>query len=167
MHFTAWPSQEAFREQIKISDMKNYCFGFEFSEVIPGVKEVNVTYMFPQDISLNTYDPLYEFSQAQPNWRIYNQTMIYGIPHFMTHVTEVLARILTGRKITEIELAFLPMKTPEFNTLEPMAGQQLTLAFPFFFMCVFLLPLYYMVSRLAEEKESKAREGMKIMGLRD
>jgi hypothetical protein len=93
--------------------------------------------------------------------------MIYGLPHFMTHITEVLARILTGRKITEIELAFLPMKTQQFNTLDPMAGSQLTMAFPFFFMCVYLLPLYYMVSRLSEEKESKAREGMKMMGLRD
>lgn len=34
-------------------------------------------------------------------------------------------------------------------------------------MCIFLLPLYYMVTKLAEEKESKAREGMKMMGLRD
>ena len=32
-------------------------------------------------------------------------------------------------------------------------------------MCIFLLPLFYMVSKLAEEKESKAREGMKMMGL--
>lgn len=34
-------------------------------------------------------------------------------------------------------------------------------------MCVFLLPLYYLVTRLSEEKESKAREGMKMMGLSD
>ena len=34
-------------------------------------------------------------------------------------------------------------------------------------MCIFLLPLFYMVSKLAEEKESKAREGMKMMGLND
>ena len=39
--------------------------------------------------------------------------------------------------------------------------------FPFFFICIFLLPLYYLVTRLAEEKESKAREGMKMMGLSD
>ena len=59
------------------------------------------------------------------------------------------------------------MKTPEMNTMDPLGTEQLMLSFPFFFMCVFLLPLYYMVSRLAEEKESKAREGMKMMGLRD
>lgn len=34
-------------------------------------------------------------------------------------------------------------------------------------MCIFLLPLYYLVTRLGEEKESKAREGMKMMGLTD
>jgi peptidoglycan/LPS O-acetylase OafA/YrhL len=41
------------------------------------------------------------------------------------------------------------------------------MAFPFFLMLIYLLPLYYMVTKLAEEKESKAREGMKMMGLRD
>jgi len=34
-------------------------------------------------------------------------------------------------------------------------------------MFTFLIPLYYIVSKLAEEKESKSREGMKMMGLRD
>lgn len=40
----------------------------------------------------------------------------------MTHVVEILIRLLSGKKVTEIELAFLPMKTPVFNTLEPMAA---------------------------------------------
>ena len=44
---------------------------------------------------------------------------------------------------------------------------QLSTTFPFFYICIFLLPLYYMVTKLAEEKESKAREGMKMMGLND
>jgi hypothetical protein len=30
----------------------------------------------------------------------------------MTHVVDILLRLLTGKKIMEIELAFLPMKTP-------------------------------------------------------
>jgi len=34
-------------------------------------------------------------------------------------------------------------------------------------MFTFLIPLYYLVSKLAEEKESKSREGMKMMGLKD
>lgn len=61
----------------------------------------------------------------------------------------------------------MPMKTQQFSTLEPQAATSLTMAFPFFLMLIYLLPLYYMVTKLAEEKESKAREGMNMMGLRD
>ena len=34
-------------------------------------------------------------------------------------------------------------------------------------MITYLIPLYYIVAKLAEEKESKSREGMKMMGLAD
>lgn len=51
--------------------------------------------------------------------------------------------------------------------MEPMAAQNLSLIFPFFIMCIYLLPLYYMVTKLAEEKESRGREGMIMMGLSD
>ena len=34
-------------------------------------------------------------------------------------------------------------------------------------MCIYLLPLYYTVTKVAEEKESRGREGMKMMGLKD
>lgn len=39
--------------------------------------------------------------------------------------------------------------------------------FPFFYLSIFIVPLHYISSRIAEEKEHKAREGMKIMGLTD
>ena len=61
----------------------------------------------------------------------------------------------------------MPMKTPEYESIPPMATDGLSQQFPFFFMFTFLIPLYYLVSKLAEEKESKAREGMKMMGLKD
>jgi len=34
-------------------------------------------------------------------------------------------------------------------------------------MIIYLIPFYYIVSSLASDKESKAREGMKMMGLTD
>jgi hypothetical protein len=40
----------------------------------------------------------------------------------MIHVTDLIALMLTGKRTQELELAFLPMMTPEFNTLEPMAA---------------------------------------------
>ena len=82
-------------------------------------------------------------------------------------MTDLLLILLTGRRTAEIELAFLPMKTAEFDHIDTVAAEQLTMIFPFFVMCIYLLPLYYMVTKLAEERESKAREGMKMMGLKD
>ena len=67
----------------------------------------------------------------------------------------------------ELELAFVAMKTPSFYELPPQAQAQLIQTFPIFYICIFMLPLYYMVTKLAEEKESKIRESMKMMGLSD
>jgi ABC-type multidrug transport system permease subunit len=59
------------------------------------------------------------------------------------------------------------MKTAAYSSLQTNGPAQLIMAFPFFLVCVYLLPLYYTVTRLAEERESKTREAMKMMGLRD
>jgi hypothetical protein len=67
----------------------------------------------------------------------------------------------------DVQLGFFPMKTPEFKYLDNRIEGQLMNIFPFFYMCIFMLPLFYMVTKLAEEKETKAREGMKMMGLND
>ena len=97
----------------------------------------------------------------------WNYTFHFGAPHFMVHMTDILILMMTGHRTYDIELAFIPMKTPEFTELPPFAAQQLSIAFPFFYICIYLLPLYYMVTKLAEERESRAREGMKMMGLKD
>jgi hypothetical protein len=34
-------------------------------------------------------------------------------------------------------------------------------------MIIFKIPYFYLTSKIASEKESKAKEGMKMMGLRD
>jgi len=151
---------------VKTNVSNDYCFGFEISDVKYGVEEINITYMFPRDASLDTHQPLYDLTTKSPNWRAWKNIFWYGTPQFMLYVTDLLIMLLTGRRTNEIELAFLPMKTEAFNQMEAMASANLILIFPFFVMCVFLLPLYYMVTKLAEEKESRAREGMIMMGLR-
>ena len=46
---------EDFYHQVKTNVSHDYCFGFEISDVTPKVNEINVTYMFPYDASLNTH----------------------------------------------------------------------------------------------------------------
>ena len=38
---------------------------------------------------------------------------------------------------------------------------------PLYMLIIFIIPIFYITGKLAEEKESKAREGMKMMGLND
>jgi len=158
---------EAFEYDLKKDATKDYCMGLHVTNVLPGIKEVNVTYMFPKDMASDTYQPLYDINARVPNFRSWNYTMMWGTPHLMLHSTDFILSLMTGKPTKDIQLAFIPMKTPEFKQLEPFVEQQLALLFPFFYMCIFMLPLYYMITKLAEEKESKAREGMKMMGLND
>lgn len=38
---------------------------------------------------------------------------------------------------------------------------------PFFMLLIYILPMYRLISNIVSEKESKARESMKMMGLND
>lgn len=59
------------------------------------------------------------------------------------------------------------MKTGEFADVSPMGLDQLAKNFPFFFLIIWLIPSFYITTQIASEKESKAKEGMKMMGLTD
>lgn len=64
-------------------------------------------------------------------------------------------------------MGYSPFSSVEFKNVSPLGLAQLVQNFPFFYMIILLIPLYYIVSKVASEKESKAREGMKMMGLND
>jgi ABC-2 family transporter protein len=138
--------------------------------VHPGVEEVNVTILFPRDDIggiINSEKPLYDLTQRNPDWSAWNRTFAYGTTHFMVYVTDFLLLMLRGKQMNELEIAFVGMKTPSFYELPYQSQTQLIQTFPIFYICIFMLPLYYMVTKLAEEKESKIRESMKMMGLGD
>lgn len=49
--------------------------------------------------------------------------MSYGTPHFMIVITDFIMMMMRGYKMNNIELAFVPMKTPEFKQLPPHAAE--------------------------------------------
>jgi ATP-binding cassette, subfamily A (ABC1), member 3 len=59
------------------------------------------------------------------------------------------------------------MTSQPYIRMNPQSSEQLSLQYPFFFMIIQLIPFYYLTAKMASEKESKAREGMKMMGLTD
>lgn len=48
-------SIDAFYRDVRANVSNDYCFGFEISDVTPKSSEINITYMFPRDASLDTY----------------------------------------------------------------------------------------------------------------
>lgn len=89
------------------------------------------------------------------------------------YVTEFIARkkknygLSEARPFYDQQLGYSPMMSQQFSNVSPQQLAQLVQNFPFFFMIILLIPFYYIVQKLASEKESKAREGMKMMGLND
>lgn len=105
--------------------------------------------------------------QSWGMWRNTGSLAVYP------YITEFIARAKTGTPFSNPEplytqsMGYSPMMSEEFEDVSPLALQQLSMNYPFFFMIIQLIPFYYIVSKIASEKESKAREGMKMMGLED
>ena len=59
------------------------------------------------------------------------------------------------------------MKTDFFRDITNVGIELLSKNFPFFIMIIYKIPFFYVTSKIAFEKESKVKEGMKMMGLRD
>jgi ATP-binding cassette subfamily A (ABC1) protein 3 len=97
----------------------------------------------------------------------------FGTVQVFSDISEFIARAKTSKDFTnptppvQLTLGYAPLSSQKFLNLPPIAMMQLQQFFPFFFMIIFWIPLYYLTSKIASEKESKAREGMKMMGLLD
>lgn len=62
-------------------------------------------------------------------------------------------------------MTFVPFKTDKYVSDDFKAI--LTGMLPFFMLLIYILPVYRLISNIVAEKESKARESMKMMGLTD
>jgi hypothetical protein len=51
----SFTSVKDFYQEVKTNVSNDFCFGFEISDVKKGVEEINITYMFPRDASLDTH----------------------------------------------------------------------------------------------------------------
>lgn len=95
------------------------------------------------------------------------------------YITEFIARqesidqgltVTTMDKATPVleqKVAYAPMSTTKFQNMDPLIGQAFGGLFPLIYIVVAFIPYLYLVQKIAAEKESKAREGMKMMGLTD
>jgi hypothetical protein len=121
----------------------------------------------------DTTQPAFNPLIKVPDLTNYNLWFNSGVHGLYPYLTEFIARSKTTQNFKDPSalynqtVGYAPMKSVEFMNISPMAAQQLSMNFPFFFMIIYLIPFYYLTSKISAEKESKAREGMKMMGLTD
>jgi ABC-2 family transporter protein len=89
--------------------------------------------------------------------------MGYSMMH--NWITNHVLRVQTKNPQANIAVTIVPFKYDERNSDDFQYFLQTLL--PFFMLLVFILPVYRLISNMVSEKETKARESMKIMGLKD
>lgn len=77
--------------------------------------------MFPRDVVFDTYSPFFDESIKAPNLKAWNVTMVSGMPELMIYMTNILGFFFKGNRFYDIQLGFIPMKTPDFPALDMFA----------------------------------------------
>jgi ATP-binding cassette subfamily A (ABC1) protein 3 len=72
---------------------------------------------------------------------------------------------VTNRTSASIAVTLVPVKSDEYVSDD--FSLVLNGMLPFFLLLIYILPVYRLISNIVSEKESKARESMKMMGLSD
>ena len=80
-------------------------------------------------------------------------------------IANSILKVKSNNVNAHIAMVLVPFKTDTYisdDFLMIMSGM-----LPFFMLLIYILPMYRLISSIVSEKESKARESMKMMGLND
>lgn len=161
-------NEEALEHKIATALDDKICMAFVFNNWDKKNADFNVTTRYATIIVPSTNVDPYSNLQVAPNLVAWDQWRTSGALQFEQVIAE--AAMYTQPEfipLTGVNIGVIPYKSKPFIDLPEQISGQLSLVFPLYFMFTFLLPLFYMISKLGEEKESKSREGMKMMGLND
>ena len=115
-----------------------------------------------QDVPKSLY--LIDQFQSGPDMTSYQTYQINGYPYMMKVISDYILSKETNND-TKINFGILPMKYKSYRS-DPF-GTVVGFLGPFFIIVAYMGHLCIYVYRMVLEKETKAKEGMKIMGLTD
>ena len=176
-------SNESFMDFKSIKEMEKYikdkkygtsgkpliCFGINFEERVhnynyslhyfdsvfqEGIKDI-------MDMIRGPFDPF----QSGPNMNSYQRYRISGYIYIMKCINEYILQKETNNPKASLNFGMMSMKFENYKT-DPF-GDYIGFVIPFFIVVAYMCPLCLYIYRMVSEKESGAKEGMKIMGLND
>jgi len=101
--------------------------------------------------------------QSGPDMESYQKYQYSGYTYIMKCINEYILKKETQDLNATLNFGVVPMKY--INYKKDKFGEFIGFIVPFFLVIAYMCPLCLYVYRMVAEKESKAKEGMKIMGL--
>ena len=151
------------------SDYPPICFGIAFNHIeSSNTYNISLHYFGTnlgngiKDIPSTLVDNVDEF-QNGPDMDSYERYSKSGYFYIMKMIYDTILQIETGDQNAEINFGIMAQKYVMYQ--DDTFGRFIGFILPFFLVIAYLIPLSMQVSRMVGEKESKAKEGMKIMGL--
>ena len=175
-------TMDNFKDFRNIEDMENYiedkrfglenfpqiCFGMRFTEKTEGGYDYSLHYFDSifgegiQDLSNIIGGPI-DLFKSGPDMQSYQRYRISGYTYIMKVINEYILRKETKNKNAKLNFGMMPMKYVNYKT--DRLGDYMSFIIPFFIIVAYMANLCLYVYRMVSEKESRAKEGMKIMGL--
>ena len=105
----------------------------------------------------------FDLFQSGPNMESYQKYQFSGYTYIMKCINEYILKKETHNLNATLNFGMVPMKYVNYK--DDKFGQFIGFIVPFFLVIAYMCPLCLYVYRMVAEKESRAKEGMKIMGL--
>ena len=178
--FNITVTEENFKDFDSIEDMENYVkdpqYGTEGNPLIcfgMRLEEKNNSYNY----SLHYFDSIFDegiqdlqdiiegpfdLFQSGPNMKSYQKYQYSGYTYIMKCINEYILKKETNLNAT-LNFGMVPMKYVNYK--DDKFGLYIGFIVPFFLVIAYMCPLCLYIYRMVAEKESRAKEGMKIMGL--
>ena len=144
------------------------CFAIYFDEYEPGKYNYTLSYFdswfddgvkdFPQGLT-DSYDPF----QKGPHMEDFEKFTYNGYMYLMTIMSEYVIMKTTNKDTAQLNLIMMPLLYEQYGE-DPFGGFTGFIV-PFFMVIAYMCPLILYVYRMVGEKETRAKEGMKIMGM--
>ena len=115
-----------------------------------------------QDLN-NIIEGPFDSFQSGPDMEGYEKFKYSGYTYIMKIINEYILQKETKNLNASINFGMLPMKYVNYK--KDKFGEFIGFIIPFFLVIAYMCPLCLYVYRMVAEKESRAKEGMKIMGL--
>ena len=152
-----------------LEDFPQICFGMRLEETKEGY-DYSLHYFDSifgegiQDLSNIIGGPI-DLFRSGPDMQSYGRYRSSGYTYFMKMINEYILRKETKNINAKLNFGMMPMKYVNYKM--DKLGDYMDFIIPFFIIVAYMANLCLYVYRMVSEKESRVKEGMKIMGLEE